>query len=134
MRIYCLRLVNGDDLKEKIEGFCKEKGLDTVVILSSVGCIKHFKVRLAKAIDYLEIADHFEIIALNGTISNGEAHLHIGVSDDKGHCLGGHLMKGCIIDTTCELVLGELKGYNSIREYDEKTGYDEIVFKEVQDE
>ncbi len=132
--MYCLRLVNGEDLKDKIEDFCKEKGLDTVVIFSSVGCIKHFKVRLAKAIAYMEIDDHFEILSLNGTVSKGKAHLHIAVSDDKGQCLGGHLAKGCIVDTTVELVLGELKEYTSERRYDAQTGYDEIVFKEVCDE
>ena len=73
--------------------------------------------------------EDFEIVSLTGTVSKGEAHLHISLADEIGNVFGGHLMEGCIVNTTCELVLGILEGYGSKREYDKATGYDEIVFK-----
>ena len=43
---------------------------------------------------------------------------------------GGHLKEGCLINTTCELVLLELDGWRCGVEQDAETGYDEIVFQE----
>ena len=44
--------------------------------------------------------------------------------------LGGHLMEGTYINTTCELVLLEQDGWRYGVEQDAATGYDEIVFQE----
>ena len=131
MKEFAIRLHRGDDLKKSIEKICIDNDFNTVVVLSSVGCISSLHVRLAKAVSELKIEDDFEILSLNGTISDGQAHLHICVSDDKGQCYGGHLKDGCIINTTCELVLGMLEEYESKREHDEETSYDEIIFKEL---
>lgn len=128
MKEFALRLTRGDDLKSVLEQVCFENGFDTAVVLSGVGCVYEARIRLAKALDYLEIKDDFEIVSLTGTISRGEVHVHISLSDDKGRVIGGHLEKGCLINTTCELVLGIMEEYESERLFDEKTGYDEIVF------
>ena len=39
-------------------------------------------------------------------------------------------MPGCIVNTTCELVLLALDGWRFGVEQDDETGYDEIVFRE----
>ena len=44
--------------------------------------------------------------------------------------LGGHLMEGTVVNTTCELVLLEQDGWRYGVEQDAATGYDEIVFQE----
>lgn len=124
------RLHKNDDLRKCIENECED--FNTVVVLSSVGSLSHLHIRLAKANSFLDLNDDFEILSLNGTISNGKAHLHICVSDDKGKTYGGHLSDNCIINTTCELVLGILESYESTREYDLETNFDEIVFKEIE--
>ena len=43
--------------------------------------------------------------------------------------VGGHLVEGCIINTTCELVIGQLEGYEYDVEFDEETGYDELLIR-----
>ena len=126
MREIALRLQRGDDLRICIQNACKE--IDTAVVLSGVGCLYKVKIRLAKAIEYLEKEENYEIVSLTGTISKGQAHIHISLSDEHGNTIGGHLEQGCLVDTTCELVLGELQEYSSVREFDEETGYDEIRF------
>ena len=40
-------------------------------------------------------------------------------------------MEGCIINTTCELVVGILEGVRYDMEQDKETGYDEIVFNKM---
>ena len=45
--------------------------------------------------------------------------------------VGGHLVEGCIINTTCELVIGVLDGWEIATEFDAETGYDELIFKEL---
>ena len=54
-------------------------------------------------------------------------------SDVNAVCYGGHLQEGCIVNTTCEVVLGELENYQFTREFDESTGYNEIKITEKQD-
>lgn len=127
MKELAFRLKKGDDLKRSIEDRCKD--LNTIVVLSSVGCVYKAHIRLANATKELVSNKDYEILSLNGTVSNGKAHLHICLSDKLGNCIGGHLMEGCLINTTCEVVLGVLEEYESNREFDENTGYDEISFK-----
>ena len=128
MKEYAVRLIENEDITNSIEKICKENNFNTAIVLSSVGSIKHLHIRLAKAKDFMDVEKDYEILSLNGTVSNGKSHLHICVSDDRGACLGGHLIKGTIVNTTCELVLGILDEYNSERTYDNNTSFDEIHF------
>jgi hypothetical protein len=48
----------------------------------------------------------FEILSVTGTLSIYGVHLHICIADAEGNSIGGHLMEGCIIYTTDELVIG----------------------------
>ena len=76
------------------------------------------------------IARPCEIVSLNGTVSAARCHLHIALSREDLTTLGGHLMEGTFVNTTCELVLLELDGWRCGVEQDAETGYDEIVFQE----
>lgn len=129
MKEYAIRLKKGEDLKQRVEEICSKEGFNTCVVLSCVGCVYKAKIRLAKAIEYMDVEEDFEIVSLTGTISNGKAHLHISLADEIGNVIGGHLCEGTIINTTCELVLGILEEYESIRKFDESTGYNEIEFR-----
>lgn len=131
MKELAFRLTKGDDLRASIEEKCLQQHVDTAVVLSGVGCLYQVSIRLADAVNYLKQCRDYEIVSLTGTVSKGSAHIHIALSDDEGRCIGGHLEKGCLINTTGEIVLGILEEYGSQREYDENTGYDEIVFREV---
>lgn len=127
MKELAFRLQKGDDLKACIEEKCKD--INTAVVLSGVGCLYHAHFRLAKALEYFDSDNDYEIVSLTGTISKGKTHIHISLSDEKGNVIGGHLSKGCLINTTCEVVIGIMEEYQSERVFDENTGYEEIVFK-----
>ena len=127
MKELAFRLQKGDDLKACIEEKCKD--INTAIVLSGVGCVYHAHFRRAKATEYFDKEEDYEIVSLTGTVSNGKAHIHISLAEDSGATIGGHLEKGCLINTTCEVVLGILEEYESHRDFDENTGYDEIIFE-----
>ena len=113
MRTVCVRLRRGDDL-----------------LLSLVGCMTEARVRDASGVTVRHIAEPCEITALQGTVSARRCHVHIALSREDMTTLGGHLMEGTYINTTCELVLLEQDGWRYGVEQDAATGYDEIVFQE----
>ncbi|HBL3861186.1 TPA: DUF296 domain-containing protein, partial [Salmonella enterica subsp. enterica serovar Typhimurium] len=52
--------------------------------------------------------------------------LHLAVSDPYGVMLGGHMMPGCTVRTTLELVIGELPALTFSRQPCAISGYDEL--------
>ena len=132
LKCHCVRLRRGDDLMLSIKELCREKHIAAGVILSAVGCISKGRVRDASGVTIREITDHCEIVSLNGTVSEKRCHLHIALSKEDLSTIGGHLCPGCIINTTCELVIAELSGIRIDAEHDPETGYNELIFQEKQ--
>ena len=97
---------------------------------SGKGCAPPARVRDASGVTVRHIAEPCEITALQGTVSAQRCHVHIALSREDMTTLGGHLMEGTYINTTCELVLLEQDGWRYGVEQDAATGYDEIVFQE----
>ena len=131
MKTLCKRLHRGDDLLLEIKKLCKEHSIPAGVVLSAVGCVSRARLRDASGVNIREIDRHMEIVSLNGTVSAARCHLHIALSAEDLSTIGGHLTEGCIINTTCELVIGILEGMEYGVEQDADTGYDEIVFSEI---
>ncbi len=133
MKTICARLHRGDDLKREIRRLAEEHQLQAGVVLSAVGCLSHLRVRDASGVRIRDLEEEVEIVSLMGTVSALRTHLHISCSREDLSTLGGHLMEGCMVNTTCELVLGVLEGWEFGMEQDEQTGYDEIVFRRLPD-
>ncbi|MBQ7889559.1 MAG: DUF296 domain-containing protein [Erysipelotrichaceae bacterium] len=127
MKEYAFRLTYGSDLKTEIQNYCIHHQISAAVVISLVGCVYEAKLRMAGGKIVKSWKEDFEIVSCTGTISSGKAHLHVVFSDVDGHCYGGHLQEGCFVNSTCEVVLGELESYDFTREFDETTGYNEIV-------
>ncbi len=127
-KIHCVRLHRGDDLLESIRSICRQKQISAAVILSGVGCISQGRIRDASGVTIRTIHEHCEIVSLNGTVSAVRCHLHIALSKEDLSTIGGHLCSGCIVNTTCELVIAELPGIGIGVEQDPETGYDELIF------
>ena len=127
---HSVRLHRGDDLMLSIKAIAEEKNIRAGMVLSAVGCISEGRVRDASGVTIREIRDHCEIVSLNGTVSAQRCHLHIALSREDLSTIGGHLCPGCIINTTCELVLAEIPGVVFGVEEDPETGYDELIFME----
>ena len=128
---HCVRLRRGDDLMLSIKELCQEKKIAAGVVLSAVGCISEGRIRDASGVKIREVREHCEIVSLNGTVSEKRCHLHIALSKEDLSTIGGHLCPGCIINTTCELVIAELPGVRFGMEEDGGTGYDELIFEKA---
>ena len=130
-RIIAKRLHYGDDLLKEIKKIASEEKLQAAVVVSSVGCLTKLRVRDASGVNIQEVKEDCEILSINGTVSALRTHLHIACSKEDLSTVGGHLVEGCIINTTCELVLMELSNICFGVEQDQTTGYDEIIFKTI---
>ena len=131
MTIHSIRLHRGDDLLASIKELAIEKNISAGVVLSAVGCITTGRLRDASGVNIREITEHCEIVSLTGTISAKRCHLHISLSKEDLSTIGGHLQEGCIINTTCELIIGEIVDQAIDVEFDDETGYDELIFTPV---
>ncbi len=127
-KYHCLRLHRGEDLLKSIQNICTEKNINAGFVASGVGCILKGKIRDASGITIREISEDCEIVSLNGTVSKKRCHLHIALSKEDMSTIGGHLCEGCIINTTCELIIAELPDIYIDVEDDPETGYDELTF------
>lgn len=129
MQAFTFRLKAGQDLFNEIEDVVAEKNIQAGCVLSAVGSLTHATLRLANREYYSEFDGHFEIVSMTGTVSVHGSHLHISISDEDGKTIGGHLLPGCKIYTTVEMVLGIFEDVVYKREYAEDSGYEELVVK-----
>ena len=132
MKTICKRLRRGEDLLCAIQGIAEQEKIAAGVVLSAVGCVSQARVRDAGGVNLRDISEHCEIVSLNGTVSAKRCHLHIALSKEDLSTVGGHLVEGCIINTTCELIIGILDGWEIDKEFDEETGYHELIFKRTE--
>ncbi len=133
MTTHCVRLRRGDDLLLSIERIAKKRRIKAGVLLSAVGCVSRARVRDASGVTIREISEPLEIVSTMGTVSERRCHLHVSFSREDLSVVGGHLVEGCVVNTTCELVVGECAGTEIDVEFDDETGYDELIFKERAD-
>lgn len=131
MKTVCRRLHRGDDLLLSIRTLCKREKIDAAVVLSAVGCVSRAVLRDAGGVNLRSVDEPCEIVSLNGTASRMRCHLHLALSREDLSVIGGHMMPGCIVNTTCELVLGVLEHMRFDVEQDAQTGYDELIFTEL---
>lgn len=126
---HCFRLRPGQDLKKELLNYCQTQQLKAACVLSSVGSLTRAFLRLSGGKIVSEFEGPFEIISLNGTLNSDGIHLHMSISDFAGKVFGGHLMDGCEIYTTAEIVLAENTDLHFAREMDEETGYKELLIQ-----
>ena len=131
MKTVCRRLHRGDDLLLSIRTLCEREKIDAAVVLSAVGCVSRAVLRAAGGVNLRSVDEPCEIVSLNGTASRTRCHLHLALSREDLSTIGGHMMPGCIVNTTCELVLGVLEHMRFDVEQDVQTGYDELIFTEL---
>lgn len=127
---FAFRLKPGEDLKEGIEKVVTEKNIKAGWISTCVGSLTKYSIRLANQQEASKGEGYFEIISLVGTVSANGSHLHISISDSTGKTVGGHLMQGCKIYTTAEIVLLATDKYSFIRENDGTTPWEELQVNE----
>ena len=127
MDTLAMRLRPHADLKKSLDAFADEHHLQAACVVTCVGSLRQAVLRFANQSQASTLEGKFEIVSLVGAFSEQGGHYHISISDGEGRMIGGHLMDGCLIYTTAEIVIGVLPSVRFLREPDSETGYDELA-------
>ncbi|MEG0327342.1 MAG: DNA-binding protein [Erysipelothrix sp.] len=132
MKEHILKLMPGEDFLAALDNYCKKFDISAAYIGTCVGSLS--KVMLRKGYDksLLKLDGPYEIVSCVGTLSKTGMHIHGSVSDREFRVYGGHLIGGCTIQSTCEVVIIELENHELTRSKGEMSGYKELVISSVQ--
>lgn len=125
-KIIFARLFEDEDLQEAITQTA-EKACIKAGFLILIGSLKKAKMGFFHKGRYqpIEKNEPLEIVSCIGNISMKEnkplVHAHIAVSNRKGEVFGGHVLPGCVIAATGEVVLFEAVDVKLQRKLDETT-------------
>jgi len=128
-KVVLARLYEDEDLLESITQQAKKSQMKTGFFIL-IGTLKRAKLGFYREGLYspIELAGPLEITSCVGNVSIKErepfVHAHISVSNEKGEVFGGHVLPGCLIAATGELVLIETRGINLQRKLDQETRLD----------
>lgn len=125
-----LRLGPGADVRGDLESIVRERGLGAAGVVSAVGSVEPAVLRMAAASQPTLLPGKHEIISLVGTLGRGGAHLHCGLAGEDGSLVGGHVVAGCRVYTTLEVILAVLPELAFDREVDSATGWPELVVRD----
>ena len=123
---HCFRLRRGQDLYEEIEAYVKAHHIAAGAVVSGVGCVSCRRLRDATGVRVRSGEEDVEIVSLMGTVSEYGCHLHASFSREDLTTFGGHLLPGCTVNTTAEIVLAEIRSCVFTRRPDSETGYEEL--------
>jgi hypothetical protein len=128
METLAFRLHPHQDLCIELDKFAVDHNLEAACVLAAVGSLREANIRYANQPGGTKLTGKFwEIVSLTGTFSRHGSHYHLSISDGEGMTLGGHLLPGCLIYTTAEIVVGVLPGLSFKREHAEDSGWDELT-------
>jgi predicted DNA-binding protein with PD1-like motif len=143
-RVLAIRMAPGDDLFGTTLKICKERGVRAGVILSAAASLQKAVLRnVWQFPDPFPITDAcriftpvqgpLELLQMSGNITQteaGEPYLHAHVTISLGRpeatCFGGHLVEGCAIFSTCEMVIAEMADIAFMRIMDKHTRVGEV--------
>jgi predicted DNA-binding protein with PD1-like motif len=126
IKTHAFRLGPGTDLKSAIIAVVKDYQIQAGWMISCVGSLTKYNLRFANQGDGSSDEGYFEIISLVGTLSPDGCHLHLAVADRSGSTIGGHLLEGCKVYTTAEIIIGSDEELFFKRETDPDTGWKEL--------
>ena len=130
-QVHAIRLKPNEDLRKAIENYVKENNIAAGWMVTCAGSLTNYNIRFANKEKGNMGAGHFEIVSLTGTVSKNGCHLHICISDSTGNTIGGHLLAGCTIYTTAEIVMQSTPQLNFKREKDGTTPWEELQIEKL---
>ncbi len=130
-RHYAMRLVPGADVLQAVQDFVRANDLKAVAVVTVVGSLTDAVIRYANQPGGTLSQGHFEIVSMVGTVEPTGAHVHISLSDGQGKMFGGHMLPGCLVYTTAEIVLAHLEDFVFTRVPCALSGYDELAIQNI---
>ncbi|MBX3463657.1 MAG: DNA-binding protein [Planctomycetes bacterium] len=130
--VHAFRLLPGQDLLAGIEEAAQRHAIDAGWVAAAVGSLTDCALRFADRPQASHTTGRFEIVSLCGTVSRHGSHLHLAVSDAEGRTIGGHLVPGCRVYTTAEIVLCVAPDHVFTRAHDGTTPWAELQIRRRQ--
>ena len=144
-RLVILRLPPDADVYHALREVARQEGISSGVILSGVGSLKKITLRNVRLFPdefpiqdrhriYITKTEPLELLTLTGSISqrDGATHVHahavISSGLEEAAAYGGHLVEGCIVFSTVEIIIGAIHGIAMTREMDPQTRVIELCF------
>jgi predicted DNA-binding protein with PD1-like motif len=113
-----------------LQHFVQHNQIQAAALVTVVGSLTHAvaaELRYANQPEGTASEGHFEIVSMTGTLDASGGHVHISLADGSGRVFGGHMLPGCLVYTTAEVVLVQLKELRFAREHCPESGWDELV-------
>ncbi len=126
---FVTRMILGEDILKTIQEIASENKI-AAGQLSLIGAVSKATLgyfdRKSKQYKSFSIDEDLEVVSCMGNIAiaeNGDyiVHAHMIVADEEGKCYGGHLMEGCEVSVTIELIINVFDG-KLLRSIDTDTG------------
>ena len=114
-RVHIVRIDPNEDVLLALREYVQQSGIKQAVVLGGYGTLATHRLhwvrnnRIPARNLYREGQGGIEILAMNGTIVEGQPHVHITLSTPRG-AFGGHLEEGCRAYVLCEVFLAEVEG------------------------
>ncbi len=115
-RVIFARMEPGEDVLKTIEAVSSEHGVRagqlTLIGAVSMASLGFFD-RESMEYKTFTVDKDLEVVSCMGNIASTReggliVHAHMVVADQNGRCYGGHLMPGCEVSVTMELIITEL--------------------------
>ena len=129
--LFPVRLTPGQDLRQGLEAAVAAQGCSAAYVVSGIGSLSDAQLRLAGAAQPVRLPGDTELLTLAGSVSADGAHLHATLADAQGAVIGGHVPYGCAVRTTAEVLLALIREWRFARQFDARTGYDELAISPV---
>lgn len=126
-RFLAFRLAPGEELLGALRRIVAANGIRAGYVAGVVGSLSRACLRFAGRRDGTALDGCFEVVSLVGTLDAEGEHLHMTISNPEGTTAGGHVLEGCVVRTTMELVLGDLSELEFSREYCPLSTYEELA-------
>jgi len=135
--VIAFRLKPGTDVLDGITEVCKQYNIKNGIIMSALGSWRqaafYNPVTLPNGRPgysdpiILKGNGFLELLSLSGMICHDDEgnilpHIHISISDERGNAYGGHLINGCEVLLTTDIVIGVFSDIVMGRRFDEELG------------
>lgn len=125
---YILRLVQGEDVLETLNAFCRENNI-LLGRITALGGMENVTLGLLRKSDKQFVKRTFdeglEVASLFGTITEQDGapylHVHVTVCDANMQAYGGHFFGGTVFPTL-EVIVEAFEGGHVGRAFDPDTG------------
>lgn len=131
MKEHVMKLMPGEDLLFALETYCKKYQIEAAYLGTVVGSLQQVSFRKGHDQRRSVMQGPFEIVSCVGTLSKNGMHIHASVSDSDFKVFGGHLVQGCIVQSTAEIVLISLENHQLSRMKGEFTDFKELIIVEI---